>query len=244
MISVIVPCFNEEKNVELYNQTLFPVLMDISKRYNQVFEYIFVDDGSSDKTFQNLLKLSECHENVHICKHEKNRGLGEAINTGIKNVHGEYIVTLDSDLTYRPEDITILLDAAKESKNWDCISGSPYLYGQMTENVSFFRLFPSKSVNYLYKIFLNTNMTCFSSIFRLYRSEIFDKIHIKSKNYDVCAEIISKMLLSGMKVVEVPVKLHNREFGESKLDMKKETINNLKLLIKIFYIKLSNKCWE
>jgi len=244
MISIVIPFYNEEDNIDMYEERLFPVVDEISKRYNEEFNYIFIDDGSVDNTLVKLNEIAESNSSVKVIPHVKNKGLGAALKTGTDAADGDFVVLLDSDLTYRPKDITILFDAMKQCSDCDCISGSPYMKGDLTKDVSFIRLLPSKIVNLLYRLILGEKISCFSGMFRLYRRDVFDRISIESTDYQVCAEILAKMILAGMKIVEVPVELHTREFGESKLDVKKETINNIKLLYRIFCVKYFNKSWS
>jgi hypothetical protein len=96
----------------------------------------------------------------------------------------------------------------------------------------------------LYRILLGGNISCVSPIFRLYKREIFNDITITSKNFEINAEIISKLLISGRKVVEVPVPLLKRKHGSSKINIKKEAGNYLWLLYKIFKTKYLHLEWQ
>lgn len=245
MISVIIPCFNEEENIKSYNERLFPVINSIAESLGETFEYIFVDDGSHDNTLSELQKLLDSEINsypITVVPHDKNKGLGAAVKTGIQNANGELLVLLDSDLTFRPEDIPKLY--GKMSSSVDCVSGSPFAERGLMDDVPFIRILPSKCVNLMYRMLLRTNLTSFSGIFKLYKREVFRHIDIESTNFDVNAEIISKMLIQKMTVVEVPVNLYTREFGESKINVRKEIVNNLHLLMKIVKVKYFKKNWS
>ena len=122
MISIVIPFYNEEDNIDMYEERLFPVVDEISKRYNEEFNYIFIDDGSVDKTLVKLNEIAENNSSVKVIPHVKNKGLGAALKTGTDAADGDFVVLLDSDLTYRPKDITILLDAMKQCSDCDCIS--------------------------------------------------------------------------------------------------------------------------
>ena len=244
MISIVIPCYNEEENINTYENTLFPIIEEISQRYNEKFEYIFVNDGSKDNTLKALSKLAEKHTDVKVVSHDINRGIGAAIKTGISAVSGEYAVFLDSDLTYRPADISILLDEIEKNPNIDCVSASPYSNNENVENVSMIRLLPSKTVNCIYRVLLSTKLTCFSGIFRIYKSNVLKSINIESNNFDVCAEIISKLIIKGYTITEVAVTLHNREYGESKLNIYREILNNIRLFSKIIRVKYIHLTWN
>jgi len=243
MISIIIPLFNERDNVIQYSSDLFPIIDEIARECNETFEYVMVDDGSRDDTIDQLKSISRGRQDVIILRHDLNSGMGTAIKTGLSKARGDLIITMDSDLTFRPRDVKKLV-AAYRKTGADCVSGSPYLEKGLMEEVTPFRLFLSRSVNLLYRILLGGSISCVSPIFRLYKREIFNEITITSKNFEINAEIISKLLISGRNVVEVPVPLLKRKHGSSKINIKKEAGNYLWLLYKIFKTKYLHQEWQ
>lgn len=242
MISIIIPLYNERDNVIHYNQDLFPLVEEIARKTNEKFNYIFVDDGSKDDTVEQLQKITKHRSDVKILEHRVNQGMGNAIKTGLVSCNGDLIITMDADLTFRPVDITILIRKYLET-DADCISGSPYLEKGLMEEVTPFRLLMSKSVNFLFRLLLGSQITCVSPIFRLYKRSVLNEMDITSSNYEINAEIISKLIISGKNVVEVPVPLLKRKYGESKINFLKEIKNYILLLYKIFKTKYLHKDW-
>jgi len=242
MISIIIPLFNERENILLYPADLFPIVDRIATDCSESFEYIMVDDGSMDDTFQQITKIARERKDVRIFRHTKNSGMGTAIRTGIAEAKGELIITMDSDLTFRPEDIRKLIAAYRHS-GADCVSGSPYLEDGLLEEVTPSRLLLSRSVNFLYRLLLGGKISCVSPIFRLYRKEIFHEMTVSSNNFEINAEIISKLLIKKKRVVEVPVPLLKRRHGTSKIRITKEIRNYLLLLYRIFSTKYFHREW-
>lgn len=242
MISIIVPLYNERDNVIHYNNDLFPIIDDIGKKFDEKFEFIFVDDGSRDDTVERLNQIAGSRPDIQILKHEKNRGMGNAIKTGLASCNGNLVITMDADLTFRPVDISILIQKYRETCA-DCISGSPYLEKGLMEEVTPFRLLMSKSVNFLYRLLLGSQISCVSPIFRLYKRSVLNEMDITSSNYEINAEIISKLIISGKSVVEVPVPLLKRKYGVSKINFLKEIKNYILLLYKIIKTKYLHKDW-
>lgn len=243
MISLIIPLFNEEENINLYREDLFPVVKKISEKYNVEFEYIFVDDGSSDNTREMLEKVSYDLEYWKLISHDRNRGLGAAIKTGIENSGGDCIICMDADLTFRPENIEDLLIHFFKT-NADCISGSPYLEKEHIMDIEPHRLLLSKSVNLIYRVLLGKRITAVSPIFRLYKKSVFRDMELKSNNFEINAEILSKIIINGKTVEEIPVPLYKRRYGYSKINVKKEIINNIILIGKIVKVKYFHGSWS
>lgn len=242
MITIIIPLYNERENVIHYNQDLFPIIEDISNKTEEPFEFIFVDDGSKDDTVEQLQKIANERSNIQIIRHAVNRGMGNAIKTGLAACSTDLVITMDSDLTFRPEDVIKLYEKYVET-HADCISGSPYLERGLMEEVTPFRLFLSESVNFLYRLLLGEKITSVSPIFRLYRRDELTKLTISSSNFEINAEIISKLIIAGKNVIEVPVPLLKRRYGYSKINVRKEIKNNIVLLYKIFKTKYLHGKW-
>ncbi len=243
MISIVIPLYNEAENAALYPVKLFPVAESIIRQYGETCEFVLVDDGSRDTTLEVLNTLQKKQQNIIVVPHIVNKGMGAAVKTGFAHSNGDLIITMDSDLTYRPEDIDKLLSTYTKT-GADCISASPYHEKDLANEItSPFRLFISKSVNFLYKVLLRDDITCVSAIFRLYKKEALSGMTFESNNFEIDAEIISKFILGGKKVEEIGVKLYVREHGESKLNVKKETINNLRILYKIFKSRYLKREW-
>lgn len=241
MISLIIPIYNEEEMLKQYHKDFFPVIDHLKQKCNEDFEIVLVDDNSKDSSWVMISEFVKKRKDTIGIKHEKNRGMGGAIKTGIEKSHGNLLIFLDADLTFKPEDIRILLTEHRKS-SIECISGSPYLYPGLMDDVQPSRLFLSKCVNILYRLLLAKQVTSVSPIFRLYKREIFNEITLLSENFEINAEILSKMIFKGMRIKEVPVALHTRKFGESKALIGKSVKNHIKILYKIFCVKYLK--WE
>jgi dolichol-phosphate mannosyltransferase len=243
MISIIIPLFNERDNVIQYPSDLFPMIDAIADQCHESFEYVMVDDGSRDDTLAQVRAVSAARNDVISLRLDKNSGMGMAIMTGVRHARGELIITMDSDLTFRPADVKKLITAYRTT-GADCVSGSPYLEPNLMEEVTPLRLFLSRSINFMYRVLLGGNISCVSPIFRLYKREIFDQITVTSRNFEINAEILAKLIISGRKVVEVPVPLLKRRHGSSKINIIKEAKNYLWLLYRIFKTKYLGSGWQ
>lgn len=222
MLSIILPVYNEEKNIPYIKKALFPYLKEYSH------ELIFVDDGSTDNTVSEIKRLKYPYAKILV--HETNKGMGAAIRTAIPECKGMYTITMDSDMTFHPKYIPRLLEKIKEA---DCVIGSPNLYGY--GGVPLYRIFLSKSVNLLYSMLLRKKISAVSPILRIYKTKQLQKLDLESNKFEINAEILAKLIMQKKKIIEIPAKLTTRKYGKSKLNNLKEIRNHLKLMYKMIW---------
>lgn len=106
-ISIVVPCYNEQEVVEIFYEQLIKIINQIKNKY--LYEIIFIDDGSKDRTLEVLKELKEKDENVKLISFSRNFGKESAIYAGLSNSIGEFVVLMDSDLQHPPEIILEML---------------------------------------------------------------------------------------------------------------------------------------
>ena len=118
MISIVIPLYNEEENVKDLYKGLKSVLDSLQENY----EILFVDDGSSDGTYQRLLEVSRNDSNIRIIKFRRNFGQSAAMHAGFDHANGDLIVTLDGDLQNDPKDIPEMLNKLR-NEDFDVVCG-------------------------------------------------------------------------------------------------------------------------
>jgi len=223
-LSIIVPCYNEEDNIQKLQKDFFPVLDTLiesrlpdGEEITSV-EVVFVDDGSRDNTFGALKSAfaSPANKSVSVLfeKHEVNRGLGAALRTGFGAATGDVILTTDSDGTYQFSTIPALLGHLK--KDVAIVTASPYHPKGEIVGVPPFRIFLSRGASLLYRVFLSWKIYTYTALFRAYRREVVDQIPFASDDFLGQTELMVKAMLKGYKVDEFPAALHRRMFGVSK----------------------------
>ncbi|NQU94915.1 MAG: glycosyltransferase family 2 protein [Candidatus Omnitrophica bacterium] len=212
MISIVIPCFNEEEGLE----HLASKLKDLEQDLREDHEFVFVDDGSSDSTYDRLRSLyrDRIGNDVKVVKHAKNTGVGAAIKTGASNSRGDYIATIDSDCTYEPSYLVKMLDIIK-NENADIVTASPYHPKGSTLNVPAYRLFLSRNLSNLYNIVVKSKFYTYTSMFRIYKREALKNSYFRSDGFLAMAEILIKARKKGLKIVEYPATLKVRQFGSS-----------------------------
>jgi len=116
-ISVVVPCFNEEESIPLFYQAMERVRMEMGEK----FEYIFINDGSSDSTLSVLRKLHVTDSNVHYLSFSRNFGKEAALYAGLERASGEYVTVMDVDLQDPPELLVQMKQKLDENSELDCV---------------------------------------------------------------------------------------------------------------------------
>ena len=200
-LSVVVTLFNEARNVdELYRRTLAAL-----EATGRSFELLFVDDGSTDGTFERLERMHAGDERVRAVRFKRNFGQHPAMHAGLARARGDIVVTMDGDLQNAPEDIPRLL-AAVEAGN-DVASGR-----RAARHDSWGRTLPSRVINRMLRRFTGVDIDDFGCAFNAYRrAAIEPMLGAIGKQKFTKALVLS----GGASVVEVDV-AHARRSGRSR----------------------------
>src|SRR3989338_9011628 len=229
MISFIFPAYNEAENLKRFPVEAVPVF----ERIGEPYEIIVVDDGSVDDTAAVARGLGE---RVRLVQHDRNRGLGVAIRTGIKEARGDLVVTMDTDLTFSPSLVPLLLERFHRG-DVDIVSGSPKLAGY-GKDIPSYRVLVGKLSTLVYSVIFGRKITAVTPIFRLYRRADVVDLPLQSTGFDINAEILFYLVRRGKRVVEVPAMITQRVHGESKLDYQKEMKRHLRLVWRMVKMRL------
>lgn len=198
MISVIVPVRNEEDNVAL----LHGKVKDELRKTGERFEIIFIDDGSTDGTYEKLKGLSP----VRVIRLRKNFGQTAAMDAGFHAAQGDVIITMDGDLQNDPEDIPRLVRKLEEG--YDVVSG-----WRVDRRDSFGRRLLSRLANWLtYKV-IGLYLHDYACAIKAYRKELFKDVHLYGEMHVFLPAYLHGR---GAKVAEIEVKHHERVSGSSK----------------------------
>jgi glycosyltransferase involved in cell wall biosynthesis len=223
---VVVPCFNEELILPYLANTLSSVEKKLGALYR--FDFIFVDDGSSDGTWKSLHSVFAEYPNVRFVRHPKNRGVAAAIVTGIRESDTEIVCSIDCDCTYDPHQLAALIPALKS--DIDLVTASPYHPQGTVRNVPSWRLFLSKSLSSMYRIVLHHRLATYTSCFRVHRRSAVVDLTVREGGFLGVAEMLGVLDLQGGSIVECPAVLEVRLLGRSKMKTLKTIVGHLGLL--------------
>lgn len=224
-LSLVVACYNEKGSIVRFERELLPELDALGHSY----EIVAVDDGSTDDGLAALKALAGRFPEVIVISHSQNRGLGAALRTGFGAAQGDWIVTLDADLTFHPSQIKALL-AQQQITGADLVSGSPFLEKSGRAAVAWTRLLPSLLLNAFYRGLFGRALTAYTPIFRLYRAQTLKTLPLRARGFEINAEIAARFILAGKKIAEVPAVLTSRQEGVSKLNRARELSRHLALI--------------
>ncbi len=219
-LSIVVPIYNEEENLPILYEKLKKVLDSIGKSY----EIIFVNDGSTDKSWEIIKELAEKDPNVIGVTFKRNYGQTAAMSAGFDIANGEIIITMDGDLQNDPEDIPRLLE--KMTEGYDIVSG----WRKDRKDAFLSRTLPSRIANWLISKVTGVHLHDYGCSLKAYKADI-------AKNLDYFGEMhrflpaLAKPM--GAKITELPVKHHPRIYGKSKYGISR----TFKVILDLFLVK-------
>jgi glycosyltransferase involved in cell wall biosynthesis len=202
-LSIVVPLYNEEGNVIELHKKIREALEKLGKSY----EIIFIDDGSKDKTVEECQELSP----LKLIEFRKNFGQTAAFDAGIKEAHGEIIITMDGDLQNDPADIGLLLEEMK--KGFDVVSG-----WRADRKDTFSKKFFSRGANLLRKILIQDNIHDSGCSLKAYKRECFRDVDLFGEMHRFMPAILE---LQGYKVGEIKVSHYPRVHGQTKYNWRR-----------------------
>jgi dolichol-phosphate mannosyltransferase len=228
LVSIVVPIFNEEDGIGLLRDKLLKLNGLLAD--NCQLEFIFVDDGSADRTVERLKEqFASAGVPFQIVEHGTNRGVGAAFRSGFRVCTGKLICTIDADCTYSPEGLKLLLEALAAT-GADIAVASPYHPQGGVEGVPWWRLALSRRCSALYRWASPLKLYTYTSIFRAYRSEVIANVSFSSDGFVSAAEILLAAGRHGYRVTEVPMVLRARSIGRSKMKVLRTILSHLRTL--------------
>jgi glycosyltransferase involved in cell wall biosynthesis len=210
-LSVIVPVFNERLTIR--------ALIDRVRAVPIRKEIIVVDDASSDGTTDIVRAIAaegdgDPMNRIHAFYHAENAGKGAAIRTAIPAVSGDIALIQDADLEYDPAEYPSLIEPIL-SGHADVVFGSRFLGGP--HRVLFFRhSMGNKLLTFLSNLFTDLNLTDMETCYKVFRTDVLRRLRLVSNRFGIEPEITAKVARLGVRVYEMPVSYHGREYWEGK----------------------------
>ncbi len=227
-LSIVIPLYNEEENVELLYEQLKATLNELGREY----EIIIVDDGSTDRSFDVLKRLHEDDKRLKVIRFRRNFGQTAAFAAGFDRSQGQVVITLDADLQNDPADIPLLLEKIEEG--YDVVSG----WRLHRQDPFLTRRLPSIIANRLISHVTGVHLHDYGCSLKAYRREVVKNVQLYGELHRFIPAIASWM---GISVAEVPVRHRPRRFGKSKYGLSRTSKVLLDLLTVRFLLSYSTR---
>lgn len=236
-VSVVAPAYNEALIIKQNMAKICDYMESLEDEYR--WELIIVNDASTDKTGELAETFAKTRENVHVLHHTYNFRMGQALRFAFNNCKGDYIVTIDLDLSYSPDHIERLLAKIRETKA-KIIIASPYMKGGRISNVPWFRRILSVLANKFLsftvtKNNLLTSLSTLTGMVRAYDCKFLSSLNLKAMDVDINTEALYKAMILRARIVEIPA--HLDWGGQTHLGMKRKS--SIKILRSIVSSLLS-----
>lgn len=222
-LSIIMPVFNERHTIKEIIEKVKSV--DIDK------QIIIVDDCSDDGTKEILKTLGD--DDIEVIYHNKNKGKGAAVRTGLSHAIGDIVIIQDADLEYDPRDYKVLIRPIIEGRG-DVVYGSRFLGEHRV--FLFWHYLGNKFLTYITNFLYNTMLSDMETCYKAFRTEVIKSIKIRSNGFNIEPEITAKVFKKKYRVYEVPITYSGRGYEEGKKITWRDGFVALYTLIKFRFV--------
>jgi glycosyltransferase involved in cell wall biosynthesis len=224
LVSLVLPAYNEASIVDEHLSELCRHMELLEHEYR--WEMVVVNDGSTDETGALAEAFARTKNNIHVLHHRRNLGLGQAFRTAFNYCRGNYIVTLDMDLSYSPDHIAKLLSAITKT-NAKIVVASPYMDGGKISNVPWLRRQLSIWANRFLSLASKGRLSTLTGMVRAYDGKFLRSLNLKATGMEINPEIVYKATLLGAELQEIPAHL-DWHFAKAKGDQRKSSMKLLR----------------
>jgi glycosyltransferase involved in cell wall biosynthesis len=217
-----MPVFNERATVERAIDAVLKADLPVA------LELIVVDDGSTDGTAE-ILRAGDWPERVRVLSHDRNLGKGAAVRTALAETRGDFSAIFDADLEYEVQDLAALLPPLLEGQT-NAVFGTRAFDGFTSH--SFWFVMGNKGVTLVANVLFNVYIHDLMTMHKVIRTEVFRNLPLKERGFAIEPEITARLLQSGEKIFELPVRYKARASDEGKKLTWKDGIRVLRTLVR------------
>ncbi len=230
-LSIVIPAYNEEKNIVKCLQELRTTLHDT---HRIPYEVIVVDDNSTDRTEELVRAEMAADPAVRLVTRIPPGGFGRAIRSGLEAVRGDVVVVYMADLSDSPEDVIAYY--RKIGEGYDCVFGSRFIRGSKVENYPRFKLFCNRVVNRCIQVMFWTRFNDVTNAFKAYRTAVIrDCGPYRACHFNLTIEMSLGALIRRYNVAQIPISWYGRTWGSSNLKLGEMGRRYLSTLLMMFF---------
>lgn len=204
LVSLVLPCFNEGGVLEENFAVIVDYLKQLESQYR--FEILVVNDGSRDNTAEVAESLREKYPAIRVLSHPTNFGLGQAFKTAFAQSRGEFVITMDVDLSYSPDHIGTMLETIRKTRA-KLVLASAYMEGGRLTNVPRLRRTLSIWGNRFLRVFARGNISTITCMVRAYDGPFIRSLVLRSTGMDIMPEVVYKTMVMRGRIEQVPAHL-------------------------------------
>ena len=217
LLSLVIPAYNEQALISSNLEEIITYLGTLEGEFR--WEIVIVNDGSHDDTNVIVNKIASQFENVFAIHHPRNFGLGQALRFGFANTEGDYVITMDVDLSYDANHIGQLARSIRDNKV-KMVLASPYMKGGSVANVPWLRRVLSTVGNRFLSFFVPGRFATLTSMMRAYDGKFVRALNLRAQGMDVMPEMVHKTIVLRGSIIEEPARLDwspLAELGDSRI---------------------------
>ncbi len=233
-LSVVIPAYNEEKNIGKCLEDLRSVLRE---KYHLPYEIIVVNDNSQDAT-EEIVRAEMHHDpTVRLVVRTPPGGFGRAVRSGLEVVRGDVVVVYMADLSDDPEDVVAYYQ--KISEGYDCVFGSRFIKRSQVVNYPRLKRVVNRIVNRCVQLLFWTRFSDLTNAFKAYRTTVIrDCGPYRSSHFNITLEMSLGALIRRYDIAQIPIRWYGRTWGMSNLNLREMGRRYLSTLLMLFFQRM------
>lgn len=232
-LSVIIPAYNEEMNLE---STVKAVVKELHSE-SIPFEIIIVNDNSHDGTAVLTHKLQKTIQEIVLINRTPPSGFGRALRSGLDNITGDVVIPVMADLSEDPLDIVRYYRKIEEG--YDCVFGSRFIKNGSVQDYPGYKLIINRIVNKIMQVLFLTKHNDLTNAFKAYRAHVIRSIYpLHACHFNITIEMSLSALIRKYRIATIPIKWYGRTWGQSNLHLNTMGRRYLATLLKIWFERL------